>query len=80
MRTCAIPRKKGAMKLYDPERRWRSNAVAESSGVEGSEAPSNLEYGNLIDHVRALEAEKLRLQALVCHLLYKNEQFRSRNH
>ena len=58
----------------------RSNAAAEFSGVEDTEAPSNLESGNLIDRMRALEAEKLRLQALVCHLLYKNEQLRSRNH
>ncbi len=67
------------MKLYDPERRWKVERSVGIQRFEDSEAPSNLESGNLIDRVRALEAEKLRLQALVCHLLYKNEQLRSRN-
>jgi hypothetical protein len=34
----------------------------------------------LIEWTKALEDEKLRLQALVCHLLRENEQLRNRNH
>ena len=68
------------MNFYDPEDDGRSNSAPQSSAIADSEALSNLESGDLINRVRALEAEKLRLQALVCHLLHKNEQLRSRNH
>jgi len=39
----------------------------------------NYDSAELIEWAKALEDEKLRLQALVCHLLRENEQLRSRN-
>lgn len=44
-----------------------------------SEASRNCDSAELIEWAKALEDEKLRLQALVCHLLRENEQLRNRN-
>ena len=38
--------------------------------------PSHLDPTELFHSVQALRAENFRLQALVCHLLYQNEQLR----
>jgi hypothetical protein len=48
------------------------------SGSIYSETSRN--SAELIEWTKALEDEKLRLQALVCHLLRENEQLRNRNH
>jgi hypothetical protein len=50
----------------------------EFSGSIYSETSRN--PSELIEWTKALEDEKLRLQALVCHLLRENEQLRNRNH
>jgi len=39
---------------------------------------ASVKPAELLDSIRALEAEKVRLQALVCHLLCENEVLRTR--
>ena len=49
------------------------------SGSIYSETSRNFDSAELLERAKALEAENLRLQALVCHLLRENEQLRNRN-
>ena len=42
----------------------------------GGEDLSELEPGELGEYLRALQAERIRLQALVCQLLVENERLR----
>jgi hypothetical protein len=53
--------------------------VQDLSVSSDSETPRNIDSAELIQRVNSLEAEKHRLQALVCSLLHENEQLRSRN-
>ena len=53
--------------------------VSDLSVSSYSETSRNIDSAELIQRVKALEAEKLRLETLVCYLLHKNEQLRSRN-
>ena len=68
------------MNLYDPERDGFWNSPSETSAAEDFKALSNLSSVDLLNRMRVLEGEKLRLQALVCRLLYTNEQLRRGNH
>ena len=49
------------------------------SGSIYSETSRNFDSAELLERAKALEAENLRLQALVCHLLRENEHLRNRN-
>lgn len=43
------------------------------------ESPAFPGPAGLMDYIHALQEEKLRLQALVCHLLCENQQLRIRH-
>jgi hypothetical protein len=53
--------------------------VQDLSVSSDSETSRSIDSAELIQRVNSLEAEKHRLQALVCSLLHENEQLRSRN-
>lgn len=54
------------------------NSASEPGAFAGPEAFSSPAPVELMNSVRGLEAEILSLQALVCDLLYENEQLRGR--
>ena len=65
------------MNIYDQKNGEIAKSVSASALEEDCEGMSNLKIAAMMDHVRALEAEKFRLRSLVCHLLCKNEQLRN---
>ena len=67
------------MNLQLPEDNGHSCLSSDTSDIIDADDLSDLETTELIDYVRALQAEKSRLQVLVCDLLTQNEQLRLQN-
>jgi hypothetical protein len=59
---------------------WQAGRAASAKQENGiSQKEDRMNIAELIEWAKGLEDEKLRLQALVCHLLRENEQLRNRN-
>jgi hypothetical protein len=58
---------------------WRSKIGQVNGRHQKEDRMSITEEGALSQRLESLEAQNLRLQALVCHLLQKNEELRSWN-
>jgi hypothetical protein len=54
------------------------SSSGEWSDHDTGDPEASVEPVELLASIRALEAEKIRLQALVCHLLCENEVLRTR--
>ena len=67
------------MNLQPPEDNGHPCLSSDTSDIIDVDDLSDLGTTELINHVRALQAEKSRLQVLVCDLLTQNEQLRLHN-